>query len=328
MRSLHQVRAAARRNQENMAKYLVFGGSGFLGSRLIARLAKQDSNQIVVADVNRNPSFDKYENVSFQEIDFINKNSFAGEIAGYDYVYHLISTITPADGTKDAFRELEENVRPTLALLEEVKLHPGVRLIFLSSGGTVYGNKGSVPLSEELLPAPICNYGISKELIERYLFLYHHMYGLDYRILRLSNPYGTKARKNQKQGLIPIVMDCIMRGEPVTVFGNGRNVRDYIHVEDAISGVLKAAENGGSGGIYNIGFGVGYSILEIIDLIVKELGCEYPRLIFVPDRKCDVEYNVLDNSRMKAEFGWEPQICLEEGIRMMVNGIRNGGENG
>lgn len=305
-----------------MAKYLIFGGSGFIGRKIVSRLAKDETNEIIVADVMESPFLKKYHNVSFREFDFVGRESFAGELEGIDVVYHLISTITPNDDTEHIWEDLESNVRPTIALLEEMRKYPECKLVFMSSGGTVYGNKSCQPLDEEVALDPICNYGIGKVMIEKYILLYHTLHGLNYRIIRLSNPYGTKARKNQKQGLIPIVSEQIMRGETVTVFGDGCNVRDYIHIDDAVTGVLLIEKSEKNHGTYNIGFGEGHSILEIIRMIVEELGCEMPQIQFTPERKCDVKYNVLDISKVCSEFGWKPEISLKDGIHMMIENIR------
>lgn len=304
-----------------MAKYFVLGGSGFLGSKIVSQLAKREENEIIVGDLAANEKIAKYGNVSFLKIDFINKEDFTEELKGIDVVYHLISTITPSDDTQHIWDELEANVRPTIRLLDSIVKFKGIKLVFISSGGTVYGNVPPKPIPEENALNPVCNYGISKELIEKYIFLYHHMYGLDYRIIRLANPYGTKVKKNQKQGLIPIFIDKIMKNEPVVVFGTGEKVRDYIHIDDAIAAVFAVEKYEGERKVFNVGVGEGHSILQILDMIVRELDCPYPQIEFIPDRKCDVEYNVLDNRCIIEETGWSPSISLKQGIHMMIENM-------
>lgn len=306
-----------------MANYLVLGGSGFLGSKLVSRLAKEPANRIVVADMAENAKLAKYDNVSFLPLEFVGKTDFSRELEQMDVVYHLISTITPSDDMDHIWQDMEANVKPTIALLDGLAAHPQTKLIFVSSGGTVYGNKGERPLKENVSLDPVCNYGLTKEIIEKYIYFYHHMYGTDYRIVRLANPYGTKVRKGQKQGLIPIFIDKIMNQEVVTVFGDGRAVRDYIHVDDAISGILAVEQAKCGERVFNIGYGEGHSIVQILDMIVEELGCDAPEVEFIPERKCDVYYNVLDNTRVMEQTGWKPQISLKDGIHMMLESIRN-----
>ena len=308
-----------------MANYLVLGGSGFLGSKLVSKLAKNEKNTIVVADMAENPKLAKHQNVSFRPLEFVGKTDFTEDLKQIDVVYHLISTITPSDEMGQVWNDLEANVKPTIALLDALAHYPQCKLVFISSGGTVYGNKGEEPLSEKVSLDPVCNYGLTKEMIEKYIFFYHHMYDIDYRIVRLGNPYGTKVRKGQKQGLIPIFIDRIMNGEPVTVFGDGMAVRDYIHVDDAIAGILAVEQAECEEKVFNIGYGEGHSILQILNMIVEELGCEMPEIEYrIPGRKCDVAYNVLDTALVRAKTGWMPQISLREGIRMMLESIRSG----
>ena len=308
-----------------MAKYLVLGGCGFIGSKIVSKLAQNEKNEIVVGDLVANEKFAKYKNVSFTKIDFVNKRDFDKELEGVDVVYHLISTITPSDDTSHIWDELEANVRPTICLLDSMVKCKNIKLIFVSSGGTVYGNVSPNPISETEALNPVCNYGVSKEIIEKYMYLYHHMHGLDYRIIRLANPYGTKVKKNQKQGLIPIFIDRIINDEPVVVFGNGEKIRDYIHIDDAVAAVFAVESYVGEHKIFNVGTAEGYSILQILDLIVKELKCEYPQIEFIPDRKCDVDYNVLDNSAIIEKTDWKPTIMLEQGIHMMIQNMNNEG---
>jgi UDP-glucose 4-epimerase len=270
-----------------------------------------------------NQKLRKYDNVSFRPLEFVGKTDFSKELEGIDVVYHLISTITPSDDMGQIWQDLESNVKPTIALLNSLAKKPDCKLVFISSGGTVYGNKARVPLCETVSLDPVCNYGLTKEIIEKYIYFYHHMYGLDYRIIRLGNPYGTKVRKGQKQGLIPIFIDKIMNGEPVTVFGDGKAVRDYIHVDDAIAGILAVEQADCEEKVFNIGFGEGHSVLQILSMIEEELGCEPTEVDYIPGRKCDVYYNVLDTSLVRERTGWAPAISLRDGIRMMLESIRN-----
>lgn len=294
-----------------------------MGSKLVSRLAKEAENRITVADMAENKKLAKYGNVSFLPLEFVGKTDFSKELEQIDVVYHLISTITPSDDMEHVWQDMEANVKPTIALLDAMARQPRTRLIFMSSGGTVYGNKGVGLLREETSLDPVCNYGLTKEIIEKYIYFYHHMYGIDYRIIRLANPYGTKVRKGQKQGLIPIFIDKIMNKEAVTVFGDGKAVRDYIHVDDAIAGILAVEQAECEENVFNIGYGEGHSILQILDMIVEELGCSAPRVEFIPERRCDVYYNVLDNTLVREKTGWEPRISLKDGIRMMLESIRN-----
>ena len=290
-------------------KCLLLGGSGFIGSNLA--LALSSSHEVTVTGLSRDYDV---KGVNYLQLDFTNCNDFTDIIRDYDMIIHLISTIIPSDDLSNINKEISDNVFPTTILLENAsKLHKSV--IFISSGGTIYG-EGDCPISEDSPTNPICNYGVSKLMIEKYLFLYHHFYGLDYRIVRLSNPYSEKVFHGRKQGVIPIIIDNFICGKPINIWGDGQ-IRDYIYIDDVVSAIRAIMEYDGEVRAFNVGSGVGYSIEDIISIVKQHLQYE-PIRKFFPSRKCDVTQNVLDINLIKQEIGWEPQIGLSAGIEKII----------
>ena len=295
-----------------MKRYLLLGGSGFIGSRLAVSLSLK--NEVVVVGHRPEPNI-VLPNSQYRQLDYTRCEDFTDYIKDVDVIVHLVSTIVPSETTDDITMEIERNVTPTIALLRDAS-RLNKKVLFISSGGAVYGenkkkNKENGPTN------PICNYGIIKLMIEKYFVLFHDYYGLDYRIVRPSNPYSELVFHNKKQGIIPVVIENILNDLPMTIYGN-RQVRDYIYIDDLVDGINAVLEYSGDRRIFNIGTGVGSSIGEVIGMIEKKL-CKKLQVDWRPMRKCDVMNNVLDVSLIEQETGWAPKVSLPNGINRVVN---------
>lgn len=299
-----------------MKKYLLLGGNGYIGRYLAERIAME--NEVVVADKNIEKC-GKCGNIEYKNIDFINCNNFDEYLCDIDVVIHLISTIFPNDNLENIEKDITENVFPTLRLLRDICKKKDTKIIFLSSGGTVYGEHNRVPIKENEIKMPICNYGIIKENIEKYLELYSNYMNLNYRVIRLSNPYSEKIKNGRKQGIIPIVIDQIINGDIIKIYGDGNEVRDYIYIDDAIDAIMEIINYGGEEKVFNVGTGKGYSINELLELITEDLKDYKVNIEHLDNRKCDVSYNILDITCINKETGWYPKISLEQGIKKVIN---------
>jgi UDP-glucose 4-epimerase len=202
--------------------------------------------------------------------------------------------------------------------MNQMRAMPHVPLIFISSGGTVYGRPQQVPIPETHPTEPQCSYGIVKLAIEKYLALYHQKDGINYRVLRLGNPYGPGQEENQTQGVIGAFLSCIMSGQPIQVWGDGSVVRDYVYISDAVVALELAEQYQGQKRIFNIGSGNGHSVLEIISAIELVTG-EKAKAYFTAKHPLNVPVSVLDNQRrVKEELGWHPQKNLPDDLRAML----------
>lgn len=238
-----------------------------------------------------------------------------------DTVYHLISTTCPTNSNRNVAREMEENLISTIRFLDAC-VGAGVnKVVFLSSGGTVYGRLHTGICREEEEAFPITSYGVQKLAIEKVLYLYYEMHGLDYRIIRLSNPYGPYQKPNGVQGVVSTFTYRALHDQPIEVFGDGTVVRDYIYIEDAAEGILKIANGKGRHRLYNLGRGEGATVLDVIDAITEVLG-KKPKIVFQPGRPVDVPVNVLDVTRFEQDFGTLSRTSLREGIRRLVDFYR------
>lgn len=290
---------------------LVFGGSGFIGRHLTRQLVA--SGYEVSVFVRRHSTF-QMDGVKLLYGDFMNAHEIEEAVKEQDYVFHLVSLTNPAESDNDPFIDIETNVKMTIHLLESCVKHEVKRVIFASSGGAIYGDLSSEILHEEMALAPISPYGIGKATIEGYLRYFKNKHNLDYMALRISNAYGEGQDVSKgNHGVIPVFLSRIMKGESVTVLGNGDMTRDFIYVRDLVKFISRVFDREHKYDVYNVGSGVGTSVKEILEKIEHIVGVSVKReYLQKPDSF--VERTVLDTSRVKAEFGQPVLTGLEDGI--------------
>jgi UDP-glucose 4-epimerase len=296
---------------------LVLGGGGFIGSHLCDALLRDGYSVRVLERPNlvRYREFLRTEPIEWFEGDFTNKIDLANAVEGCDLVYHLVSTTLPKSSNDNPIFDIETNVVGTMHLFEAA-LRAGVsKIVFASSGGTVYGIPKTTPISETHPTEPIVSYGIGKLIIEKYLHLYKLLHGLDYCILRLANPYGERQKVTNAQGAVTVFLHQAMRGQVIEIWGDGSVVRDYIYIDDVTSALLKAGSiQGVDERLFNIGSGQGSSLNQILAAIEQLLGRPVARR-YLPGRPFDVPTNVLDISRARDYLGWTPQTRLADGLQ-------------
>ena len=188
-------------------------------------------------------------------------------LAGCDVLYHLISTTTPQISNDDPVGDVESNVISTINMLKEATKAGVKKIIFFSSGGTIYGVPQYTPIREEHPTEPICSYGIQKLTTEKYLHLFYVLYGLEYGILRIANPYGPRQSPYSGQGVVAAFVHRAVTGQPIEVWGDGSVVRDYVYAADVAKAAVAMLNYSGRHRIFNIGSGTGKSLLEIIHSI-------------------------------------------------------------
>lgn len=285
---------------------VIMGAAGFIGTNLVAEMVRSDEDQITVVDENK-AYFVHYprevlEKIKIRELKFHGGTDFLEITENQEVVYHLISTNNPTTSNKNIGRDLTDNISITINLLEACVKNGVKKIIFISSGGTVYGKEVSCPISESAKTQPINTYGIQKLTIEKLLYLYYHMYGMDYCIIRLSNPYGPYQRPNGKLGVISTFIYNALNQKTIRVYGDGSVIRDYIYIADVILAIIQIAKANAKRHIYNVGSGKGTSVNDIIRIIRDKLNLSI-RLEYTAARSVDVPVNYLDISRYENEFG-------------------------
>jgi UDP-glucose 4-epimerase len=304
------------------ASCLVLGGAGFIGSHLCEALARE-GHPVRIFD---RPHVDRLAHLrqDFEVFagDFLNPQSLAPALRGAHTVFHLVSTTLPKSSNDNPFYDVETNVLGSLRLFNLAREHGVRKLVFVSSGGTVYGPPRTLPVSEGHPTDPISSYGIHKLAVEKYLQLVHRLHGLEYCILRPANLYGPRQRLDTAQGAVAVFLDRALRGEPVQIWGDGSVVRDYVYIDDAVDAIARAARFEGTPRIFNIGSGVGVSLNQLIAAIGNVLGAP-PKVEYTPARAVDVPVNVLDAGLAERHLGWRASTPLAAGLERTCEWLRS-----
>lgn len=298
-------------------KVIVLGAAGFIGSNLAIRLAMDDKNDVTLVDQSMEyfkSLQGRLSNVRYIESPMKSKEDFDKLLEGQEVVYHLLSTTIPSTTNVHISAELEANVVMTSRLLDACVQNHVRQVVFMSSGGTVYGATKHTPITETSDTNPISSYGIQKLTIEKLLFLYNYLYNLDYRVIRLANPYGPYQRPNGRLGAVTTFVYKALTESSIEVYGDGSVVRDFIYIDDAVEAILKIADSNTKFKLYNIGSGSGISIKELIDIVADTLDRQID-VKYTSGREADVPVNVLDIARYYEEFGKPQAVSLREGIR-------------
>jgi len=296
-------------------KCVLLGGAGFIGSHLAERLlaAGHAVRVFDLHDPGPAGGFPRRRDVEWVNGNFLDPGDVQRAISGCEAVFHLVWTTLPKSSNEDPVSDVESNIAGTLRLLEAWRREGGGKIVFVSSGGTVYGVPRTVPIAEEHPTHPVSSYGITKLAIEKYLELYRVLHGVDYCVLRPANPYGERQRVASGQGAVTAFLYRAHRGEPIEIWGDGRVVRDYLYVGDVADALVRALGHKGERRVINIGSGVGRDLNQVVAAIERVIGRPVERR-YAPGRNFDVPANVLDISLARAELGWQPATAFEDGL--------------
>ena len=294
---------------------IILGAASFIGTNLALKLSEEGHHLTLVDQCKEyfHPVLNSLSHCQFVESSFNEETDFAALLENQDYVFHLVSTNIPSNSGVNISEELEANIIVSSKLFDACVSQNIKRVIFISSGGTVYGKQMDCPLKEDVPTYPINSYGLQKITIEKLLFMYDYMYGLDYRVIRLANPYGPYQRPNGKLGAVTTFTYKAIKKESIELYGNGSVVRDFIYIQDAVRAILTIAEGEDYHKVFNVGSGKGTSIKELLKLIEECLGTKL--IIHQHEgRKADVPVNYLDISRYQSRYGILNHHSLKEGI--------------
>jgi UDP-glucose 4-epimerase len=303
-------------------RILVLGGSGFLGSHIVDKFLAE-KHDVTVYDLyperfRRSPA-----GIKFHTGDFGNVGALDELIAtGFDAVIHCVSTTTPKSSNESPEFDIQSNVIGTLYLLDICVKHNVGKVVFLSSGGTIYGDIGNKDMVDETHAVrPMCSYGVSKLTIEHYLDVYRHLRGLDYVALRLSNPYGERQSPLRALGALTVFLHKTLRRESVEIWGDGHVTRDFIYVGDVANAVYLATINPVSG-VFNVGTGTGLSLREILAEISNVVGRE-TAVNWLASRSFDVPRIVLDAAKLRSATNWRCTVPIREGVTITADWLRH-----
>jgi UDP-glucose 4-epimerase len=302
----------------------VLGGLGFMGSHICRELVRRGrtvrifdklhTSRELVADIERE--------IEIVEGDILRPHDVMSALTDTQTIIHLVHTTRPGSSMQDPSFDISTNVVASakwLAALSQTKVR---RIIFVSSGGTVYGIPRRIPIDENHPTDPICSYGITKLAIEKYLAMYAEQSNIEYCCLRPSNVYGEGQPLNVGQGVIGVLADRALRGLPLEIWGTGQSLRDYLYVADMVAAMMAVLEYRGAQRVFNVSSGQGHSVVDVVQALSRTLEFA-PELSYMPDRGFDVPANVLDSTRLQAETGWQPTTSLEQGIARTIAWLRS-----
>jgi len=306
-----------------MAKCLVTGGAGFIGSNLVDSLVMEGWEVVVIDDLSTGRKDYLHPQCRFYEADITSlkevekvfqKESIKEKI---DFVFHLAAQIDVHNSVKDPQLDNNVNVIGGLNVLESCYKHGVDKIIFTSTGGALYDSRDEIPTTENQAPKPISPYGIHKLTFEHYLNYYYQVYGQKYAVLRLANVYGPRQFKGGEAGVITIFIDNAVRRKQSVLYGDGKQTRDFVYVQDVVDALKKVAESDYMGSL-NIGRGIEVNILEVIEAIEDAVG-EKIKMAYGDFRSGEVRRSCLDAGLARSVLGWKPTTDLMSGIEQTIS---------
>jgi UDP-glucose 4-epimerase len=307
---------------------LVTGGAGFIGSTLVDRLLGEGHEVVVVDDLRRG----RRENLAAAEatgrMKLVELDVTGPELADVvaeaapEAIFHLAAQIDVRISVAEPLLDVHQNVVGTVNVAEAARKAGVRKILFASSGGSIYGTPDELPVGESVPINPKSPYAAGKVAGEVYLNTYRQLYGMECTHLALANVYGPRQDPHGEAGVVAIFAGRLLEGQPTKVFGDGGNTRDYVFVGDVVSAFVAASGENGGGRRYNIGTGVQTSDRELHSLVAKAVGvADAPEL--APARLGDLRASALDSSAARRELGWRPEVDIAEGVRRTVDYFRN-----
>ena len=295
-------------------KALVTGGAGFIGSNLVARLLAGDHEVTVLDDLSSGYAINlpTHARLRFVRGDIRDPAAVQEAIAGAEVVFHLAASVGNKRSIDHPLLDAEINVMGTLQVLEAAR-KAGVRKIVTSSSAGIFGELKTLPIREDHPVEPDTPYGSSKLAAEKECLAYAKLFGLEAVCLRYFNIYGPHQRFDAYGNVIPIFVFQMLRGETLTIFGDGEQTRDFLNVGDVVTANLRAAEARGVSGAFNVGSGTRITINHLVAELKRVSGMT-PTVVYGAPRPGDVRHSLADIAAAERALGFRPQVALEAGL--------------
>ena len=296
-------------------RVLVTGGAGFIGSHVVPCLLDNGHTSVVVDNLATGNRENIPDRVRLIELDVLDKN-LSSVIADnrFDAIIHLAAQTMVDASIKDPRYDASQNVMGTIAVLELARIH-NIKRVILASTAAVYGNicLDNMPVLETAETQPLSFYGLTKKIGEDYLRLYHEHYGIEYVVLRLANVYGERQGDSGEGGVVSIFARKIAIGEPLTIYGDGRQTRDFIYVGDVARGFEKALSVIRVNDCFNLSTQAEVSVLELVEHFHKATSKDF-FVNFAEARIGDISRSMLSNEKARLHLDWEPLITIDNGL--------------
>jgi UDP-glucose 4-epimerase len=300
-------------------KILVTGGAGFIASHVVDLYLAHGHEVVILDDLSTGRVSNLNRAAKFVQMDI--RDSQVAEVFEQekpDVVNHHAAQMDVRRSVVDPLFDASVNILGSLNLLENARKHAVKHFVYICSGGAAYGEPKYLPCDEEHPIDPICQYGASKHTVEHYLYMYHINYGLEYTVLRYPNVYGPRQDPQGEAGVVAIFAGKMLRGEQVTIFGDGEQVRDFVYVEDCARANLLAITRPHVSNIYNLGSGKGLSVNQIFQTLKEIIRYPYGP-VHLPAKLGETRKIYLDAARAERELGWKMEVSLQEGMLRTVD---------
>lgn len=304
-------------------KIFLIGGAGFIGKNLAIELVKF-GHKVTIYDCIDNPFENEYFDINYVKGDYFDDDIEEKILKQQDIVILLACSVGPKSSMMNSESCYSQDIVTMIKLLDQLRSFDMSRLVFISSGGTVYGRNSEKALTEEMQTFPINHYGILKLTQEKIILMYNDLYKMNNVIFRIANPYGPGQRSTSGIGAVTAFLDNIIQEKEISLFGQGDIVRDYIYIGDVVKMIAIFLEKEvitEDIPIYNVGTGEGYTLLQVIEVIEKVIG-KKAKVQFLDERKIDVNRNVLDIRKLLSVIGDYKCKTLLEGVTEFYCKIR------
>lgn len=302
-------------------KALVTGGAGFIGSHLVDLLLEKSCEVVVIDNLSSGKRSQIRDSIVFLEGDAGNADLLAQALPGCDVVFHLAAVSSVQDSLDRPIEVHNTNLTTSLALLEASVRHKVKRFVF-SSSAAVYGDTGGEPAREDMIPKPMSHYAVQKLASEHYCHAYHHLHGLETVCLRYFNVYGPRQRADSPySGVIAKFIDAARAGQPITIFGDGEQRRDFCHVKDVVMANYLAAMQDPAkvaGRLFNVGTETSTSVNELARLIGSIFGTGAVSIAHRPARAAEIRCSQAHIALVRRSIQWSPSICVEAGLEQLA----------
>jgi len=299
---------------------LLLGGGGFIGTALTRRLCENNFNVHILS--KHFPARESEPNMIFYQGNLDDNKILEQVLPECKTVIHLASSTTPGSSSRQPALEADKNITPTLRFLDILQGYENVHIIFVSSGGTLYGNPESTPVDETYPANPLSFHGAGKVALETFLRTFSTLPEKNTTILRPSNVYGPGQPLRSGFGVIRTMLEHVLRGTVMEIWGDGTSVRDFLYIDDMLSALIRLIDFPHDNNTYNVGSGAGYSLNQLKEIIESVCGKKLSA-IYRPSRKTDVKAIVLDSSLLSTKTKWHPTVSLEQGIELTWKWLKN-----
>lgn len=300
---------------------LVIGANGFIGSYLVEGLAARGYHVLAFDRYSQVPQFGESKNIEIIKGDVFNEPDIYSALQSSDYIFHCFSATTPFSSENDPLSDIELNLQFSVRLFEAAASKGIKKIIYLSSGGAIYGKSSEDRMvSEDDIALPVSPYGICKLATENYLAYFMRKFNMEYVAYRVTNPYGPRQIVRHNQGVIPAFLDKVRNHEEITVYGDGSSSRDYIYIQDVADMITGSFQEATEYNTYNIGSGRQTSLKEIIATIEQITDIKIA-VNYVDAPKTFLNHSKIDVTRFEKEFGARELMTIEQGISKMLKSI-------